>query len=308
MKIKLLIASLALVLVGAGCAKQSATTPSDSAGLPPTAQRGAAKGTEDAKQPAPSDDGDDHGAAGDHLAVPAGSRIALDNRNSFRSGEVTFSFKLYGLDGHAFGADDLKTTHEKKMHFLMVRDDMTGYQHLHPEYKDGKWSVSTDVPEVGDYQLYVDIEPIEEKPVVLRVPVTIGSKTAQKNFPTPNSDQSATTDGVQVSLEAEDLQTKAEVPLTFVITKNGKTVGDVGKYLGAYGHVVLLRHNDPDDFYHVHPVTESKPMDGNVEFVATFPIKGRYTLYAQFNVDGSVRTFPITVDVTKVGEADGSTH
>lgn len=282
MKIKVLIAFFALILVGAGCAKQSATGPS--------------------AMMKPSDTGD-HGDAGDHLAVLAGSRIALDDRNTFKPGEVTFSFKLYGLDGHAFGADDLKIAHEKKMHFLMVRDDMTGFQHLHPEYKAGKWAVSTKVPEVGEYQLYVDIEPVEEKPVVLRVPVTIGGKTAKQDFPTPNDDLSAITDGVRVVLGAEGLRTKAEVPLTFVISKNGKPVGDIGAYLGAYGHVVLLRHNDPDDFFHVHPLTEVKPADGKVEFEAIFPVKGRYTLYAQFNIAGVVRTFPITLEVTEEGAA-----
>lgn len=299
---KMLIIPALLLFIGAGCAQQPLSSPAEERESSPTAKN------DSEEMMKPSEEDDAHAVSGDHLAVPAGSRIALDDRNSYKPGKVTFSFKLYGLDGHAFGADDLKMIHEKKMHLLMVRDDMTGYQHLHPEYKGGKWSVSTDVPEAGGYQLYVDIEPIEEKPVVLRVPVTIGGKTVQENFPTPTNDRSATTDGIRVTLEAEDLRTKAEVPLRFVVTKNGEAVGDVGKYLGAYGHVVLLRHDDPDDFYHVHPVTESKPTDGRVEFEATFPIKGRYTLYAQFNVGGSVKTFPITVDITKTGVTGGTTQ
>lgn len=43
--------------------------------------------------------------------------------------------------------------------------------------------------------------------------------------------------------------------------------------------------------------TQTSLMNGMVKFVATFPTAGRYTLYAQFSVDGSIKTFPITVDV-----------
>ena len=50
-------------------------------------------------------------------------------------------------------------------------------------------------------------------------------------------------------------------------------------------------------------MTENQPTDGKVIFEGAFPVKGRYTLYTQFNVNGSIKTFPITVDVNEVGEA-----
>ncbi len=293
MKLKLFLplVLVVVVLAGAGCAKNSttptATAPSNSnPGAIPTASE---PNTES------------HG--GDHLAKLAGSRIDLENKNSLQPGEVTLRFKLYGLDGHEFGEKDLKIAHEKKMHFLMVRDDMTGFQHLHPEYTDNKWSVKTTIPEAGMYQLYVDIEPNEEKPVVLRVPVTIGGPTAIAKTLTPNAELTAADAGYSVKLSTNGtLKTNEHTSLTFAVTKNGKSVASIDPYLGAYGHVVLLRHTDSDDFFHVHPLTETKPTDGVVKFEAQFPIKGRYTLYAQFNIEGTVRTFPITVDVNEVGQ------
>ncbi len=283
-----------LALIGAGCSK--ANTPASTSQNNPTNNEMMPAETVAA------------GHGGDHLAKLAGSRIDLENKSNLQPGEVTLKFKLYGLDGHEFGDKDLKVAHEKKMHFLMVRDDMTGFQHLHPEYTDGKWQVKTNVSEKGNYQLYVDIVPTEEDAIVLRVPVSIGGDTANAKVPIPNTDLSAEDNGYKAVLKSEGaLKTKENVKLTFELTKNGKPVENIDPYLGAFGHVVLLRHTDADDFFHVHPLTESKPTDSKVQFEAQFPVKGRYTLYAQFNVDGSVKTFPITVDVSEEGQVAADT-
>ncbi|MSU75596.1 MAG: hypothetical protein EXS55_03725 [Candidatus Magasanikbacteria bacterium] len=136
----------------------------------------------------------------------------------------------------------------------------------------------------------------------------LAGRQLPKNFPTPNSDQSAD-DGIYRAVVNADkaLKTNEHITLTFTLTNNGQVVKNVDPYLGAYGHVVLIRHNDPDDFFHVHPITETKPTDGKVAFEAQFPTAGRYTLYAQFNIGASVKTFPITVDVNEPG-TDTETH
>ncbi|MSU75597.1 MAG: hypothetical protein EXS55_03730 [Candidatus Magasanikbacteria bacterium] len=175
-KISVLASMLAVVvLVGAGCASKP-TAPTADHGAKPVAGE---PPTETGHGTAPTGD---HGSEGSHLARLAGSRVELENKNNLKPGDVTFRFKLYGLDGHAFGANDLKVAHEKKMHFLVVRDDMNQFQHIHPEYTNDTWEVKTTIPETGLYQLYIDVEPEEEKPLVLRVPVTIGGPTVTKKF------------------------------------------------------------------------------------------------------------------------------
>ena len=294
-KLKFFLPLVVLILIaGAGCAASNPSSPTTA--TPPSSHH----------MPTPSTtETSDHSEI-EHIAKPAGARIDLENKNSFKPGEVTFTFTLYGLDGHEFGPDDLKIAHEKKMHFILVRDDMTGFQHVHPEYVNGKWTVKTTIAEAGQYQLYIDVEPVEEKPVVLRVSVVIGTPTVTKNFPTPQTDRSAEDQGYRATLTATAIKTNEPTKLTFTITKNGQAVTQIDPYLGAYGHVVLLRHNDPDDFFHVHPLSETKPMNGIVEFQTEFPVKGRYTLYAQFNTGGSVKIFPITIDVSEEGAATGT--
>ena len=252
---------------------------------------------------------DDHASDGEHIAKLAGSRVDLKNKNSLKPGETELAFKLFGEDGHAFGPSDLKIEHEKKMHLLLVRDDMTRFQHLHPEFVNDLWIVKAVIADQGVYQMYVDIAPVEEEASVLRVPITIGGGTQNGKAPEPNTDWSAQDGEYMAKLMIDQpLKTKEVKQWTFIVTQSGKPVTNLKPYLGAYGHVVELRHTDADDFFHVHPVTEDQPKDGKVVFEGTFPSKGRYTLYAQFNINGSIKTFPITVDVNEDGQATPATN
>ncbi len=286
---KILVPLFLVALVGAGCAG-STSTPNP-------------KPTDQKTTLAPITVGDEH-ATSQHIAKAAGTRVDLKNRHSFKPGDVHISFKLYGEDGHLFGSNDLKIEHDKKLHLIIVRDDMTRFQHIHPEFTDGLWSVKMNIAKQGAYQMYVDIAPIEEAPSVLRVPFTVGGETVDVATPQPNHDRSAMDAGYKVMLIADQpFRTKESKRWTFSLTKDGQPAQNIQPYLSAFGHVVELRHTDADDFFHVHPITETQPTDGTVVFEGTFPTKGRYTLYAQFNIGGMVRTFPITVDVSEEGVA-----
>ncbi len=294
MSIKILAPFILVALLGAGCAG------SNQASAPKTGSLEAPKVTENNQPSAP--------AAGhetdEHIAKLAGSRVDVKGKNALKPGAVELSFKLYGEDGHPFGSDDLKVEHEKKMHLLLVRDDMTRFQHLHPEFTNGSWIVKATVPDQGVYQMYVDIAPFEEKASVLRVPLTIGGETQNAKAPEPSTDWSAQDGSYTAKLMIDQpLKTEETKQWTFAVTQNGQPVTNLKPYLGAFGHVVELRHGDEDDFFHVHPITENQPKDGKVVFEGTFPAKGRYTLYAQFNINGDIKTFPITVDVNDEGQA-----
>ena len=303
MSLKFLAPLAVIALLGAGCAGSSQPE------VQKTPVPEAPKTIENGNQAKPDTSATtDHGTD-EHIAKLAGSRVDLKGKNALKPGAVELSFKLYGEDGHAFGPDDLKVKHEKRMHLLLVRDDMMRFQHLHPEFVNGSWMVKTTVPDQGVYQMYVDIAPFEEKASVLRVPLTIGGETQNPKAPTPMSDWSAQDGEYSAKLSInQPLKTKKTKRWTFVVTKNSQPVTNLKPYLGAFGHVVELRHGDEDDFFHVHPITKDQPKDGKVIFEGTFPAKGRYTLYAQFNVNGDIKTFLITVDVNEEGEATAPTH
>lgn len=293
-----LVALLSLAIIGVGCgSSQPASSPTPSASDHPMMPHNVAT------MP---------GMA--HGAVTAGMRIQLEDGQRLRSpGMNAFRFTVMGKDGKALTPDQLKIAHEKLIHLLVVRDDMTQFQHLHPVYESGAWAVTTTMAQPGDYNFYFDIAPKNEDVTVLRMSLRIATPTLATQFPIPNSKQQATDQDLTATLTTNGTwKVGEEKMLTFTLTKAGKRVATIDPYLGAFGHLVVLRHNAPEEFLHVHPVTEVAPKDGKVLFMTTFTNPGRYTLYAQFNIGGTVKTFPITVDlVNGVDErvsANGRVH
>ncbi len=62
-------------------------------------------------------------------------------RNTAPQGEpFALAFRIVDRDGQT--VRDFDVEHTKRMHFIVVRRDMTGFQHLHPtENPDGTWSL-----------------------------------------------------------------------------------------------------------------------------------------------------------------------
>ena len=52
--------------------------------------------------------------------------------------------------------------------------------------------------------------------------------------------------------------------------------------------MVALKHGQPDHFVHAHPLNETAPQDGIVDFEIELQEKGMYTIYAQFNINGQI--------------------
>lgn len=280
---KIIIALIAIVVIGGGIYYA-------------TSKNKTAPAASDGHTDHSHDEANTENMNADHMGVStgatlAGTRVILKN-SALKAGSENISFELYGKDGHVFTDAELKVTHEKKMHFIMVSSDFSDYQHVHPEFKDKVWQTQVALKNNTAYQAYVDIESDEDGAETLRVPLTVGTPQA-----TPKVSQKETTlikDGVEVKMNAENGFTAGrDNPVTFTLSKGGKTIIPEN-YLGAKGHVVALG-DDPNTFVHGHPDDHG---DNEIHFAFSFEKAGTYTLFAQFQVGGVVRTYPFTVTVT----------
>jgi YD repeat-containing protein len=173
---------------------------------------------------------------------------------------------------------DFDVEHTKRMHLIVVRRDMTGFQHLHPRQDaDGSWSVPLALREPGAYRVFADFS-VGGEPRTLATDLAIDGDVRTTPLPAPT--RTVRTDGLEVTM-SDDLR--------FSITRDGRPVA-VQDYLGAKGHLVALREGDLA-FLHVHPDEHS------LRFEATFPTAGRYRLFLQFQVDGRVHTAEFTQEV-----------
>jgi hypothetical protein len=241
---------------------------------------------------APAGEHGGHGApaaAGEHA-------LALDvERTAFEPGKTSdLSFRVTGPDGAT--VTDFDVEHERRLHLIVAREDLTGFQHLHPEMAaDGTWSIPLSLAEAGTYRVFADFSH-GGKAHLLTADVTAEGNADLAELPAPAA-EAETDSGYSVALEDPGVRAGAETELRFTVTRDGEPV-DVEPYLGADGHLVALREGDLE-YLHVHPVTEEGDPPGLIRFGATYPGEASYRLFLQFQDDGEVHTAEFTTEVPR---------
>jgi hypothetical protein len=239
--------------------------------------------------------------AGNAAHLPAGLQVAQDG---YRLTPVSatlstgapkpFRFRVLGPDGAP--VTRYTTSHDKDLHLIVVRRDLSGFRHVHPTLEaDGTWSVPLAVAAPGQYRVFADFRPAG-RVEGLTLGVDVPAPGDYRPRALPAAGRTATVDGYTVTLTG-DLIPGSSSELTLSVSKDGAPVTDLQPYLGAYGHLVALRDGDLA-YLHVHP--DGAPGDGrtpagpDVTFHAEVPSAGSYRLYLDFQHAGTVRTAAFT--------------
>ncbi len=262
-------------------------------------------------------DASDHGADGTHggasgaehgagdavrglATADGGLRLVVLTPQLERDTPGAVRFRVVDEDGTPLRGDAYDVTHERKMHLIVVRRDLDGFQHLHPELAaDGTWSAPLTLPEAGSYRLFADFSHDGEAQT-LASDLRVDGDASLRDLPAPATAATSapTRDHVTLADRAPDdaapdggvhPRAGVETTLQFAIERDGEPAA-IEPYLGADGHLVALREGDLA-FLHVHP-TGAGPA-----FATTFPSAGRYRLFLQYKVAGRVETAAFTVEV-----------
>ncbi|MFC0031016.1 hypothetical protein ACFFMM_15955 [Micromonospora chaiyaphumensis] len=209
-----------------------------------------------------------------------------------RAGELRFQIR----DERRRAVTRFAVVHDKPMHLIVVRRDLTGYQHLHPTMAaDGTWSVPLTLAEPGAWRAYADFTAVaddgRQTAVILGADLTAPGGYAPRPLPAPAT--STAVEGFTVGYTGTPAVGQS-VPLRFRVTGADGAAAPLEPYLGAYGHLVALREGDLG-YLHVHP---EPARDGDaVTFWLTAPGPGRYRMFLDFQVGGVVRTAAFSVTV-----------
>ena len=205
-----------------------------------------------------------------------------------RSG--TLEFRVMGPGGEA--VRDFDEQHDRAMHLMVVRRDLTHYRHLHPSMgADGTWSAPLTFPEPGVYRVFADFA-TAGRGLTLGTDLEVPGPYEPAPLPAPVDAVRA--DGYEVSLDAE-VRAEDDTSLIFGVSRDGEPVENLEPYLGALGHHVALREKDLA-FLQVHPEAE-EGSGPRIAFRATFPSEGRYRMFLQFAHANRVHTASFTVEV-----------
>lgn len=194
------------------------------------------------------------------------------------------------LDGDRQAVTGFAIRHEKPLHLIAVRKDFGSYRHLHPTMaSSGEWSIDADLG-AGDWRLYADFQPNGAEPEVATADLPV------RGTPIPVApaevSRVAVIDGYSVEAVG-DLMAGRAAELRFRVSKDGEPVTDLQPYLGAFGHLVVLRDSDLD-YLHAHP--GDGPAGPEIPFHVEAQTAGRYHLFLDFKHDDVVRTAAFILD------------
>lgn len=245
--------------------------------------------------PATDDHADDHAGdhAGDHAeehvhehaheetgAAPAPAAASSNGFELVADHAMTgmAAFHLRTVGGSA--VTEYIEAHGALLHAVLVRPDLSGFQHLHPEIgDDGTWDVT--LPAGGPWHLVFEATPAgATSPVIVATDLDDG--TSVDTVPLPAPDDTVEVDGLVVARDG----------FTFTVTAAGRgAASGLEPYLGQPAHLVALRAGDLA-FTHLHP-GDGDP--GVFTFEPGVTDAGTYRLFLQFGHDGDVVTVPFTV-------------
>jgi hypothetical protein len=228
------------------------------------------------------------------LASAAGYRLVAQTSTVPAGTPTEYRFHIAGPDGRP--VTDFSTTHERDLHLIVVRRDLSGFQHLHPELDPaGTWSQSLALTEAGQYRVFADFQPTGlDHALTLGVDLAVAGNYQPRPLPAPTP--AVEVDGYRVEWTG-DLVPGGSSRLTMRIHRAGTPVDDLQPHLGAYGHLVVLREADLA-YLHVHP--DGTPGDGRtaagpeLTFHVDVPDAGRYRLFLEFRHADSVRSVELT--------------
>ena len=240
----------------------------------------------------------------------AGLDVEIDTPRDIRPGEpVALTIDVRDAETGE-PVDDLVRTHQVWMHMIVTRSDLGTFAHLHPEptEQDGELTVTAVFPTAGRYALHTEFRRQGQMADVLDThEITVaGVQPAPVPMPTDEV-RSGVANGVRVTLTGDaHLGESSDFTFTFTDADSGAAVDDLQPYLGAAGHIVIVRA-DGSEFAHRHAETfddQGRPVFAlpGTEFGptlamhTTFHRPGAYRLWAQFRLaDDTVITVPFTV-------------
>lgn len=225
-----------------------------------------------------------------------------------KSGMMSFTPKIKGNESVPVPLD---LVHEKKMHLILVSDDLSWFDHIHPEYQassaydikvlgkgepftDGRGKNETRFEVGGKYWAFVDYKPTGGLNQVDKIELDVAGTPAK---PAAYTQPKLTTkvDGYTISLEVSGpLVAGGQQHIPVAVTQGGKALDPATfeNYLGEKAHVVMVEAASKE-YIHTHPAAEG----GKLNIHTTFAQPGTYRGWLQFQTGGVVHTADFVLKV-----------
>ncbi|GIH04628.1 hypothetical protein Rhe02_26950 [Rhizocola hellebori] len=204
-----------------------------------------------------------------------------------RGKDIPFAFHILRPDGQILS--DYETVQERMLHLYLVRDDMSGFQHLHPTLSAGQWSTQVTIDDGGPYRFYAEFTPkgrsVLGHPIVLGVPFVIAGDTKLAPMPAPASASAAGPYTVTRLDGTAHLIAGRPALLRFAVD------AQLEPYLGALAHMSAFE-------VRTQALTHLHPIPSELAFHTQFANRGEYRLFMDFQVAGALHRAAFTIFVS----------
>ena len=238
-----------------------------------------------------------------------------------RGKAIPVSFRILGPDGAPLTS--YETVQAKSMHLFLIRQDVSGYQHLHPVLQGDLWSAPVDLDDGGSYRLYAEFtprgwrgsapgnpnpgnpnpgnpnpgnpmtgNPMMSHPIILGLAFVIAGDTKLAPLPAPAPTSPAGPFTVERLDGTSHLYVNRSTLLRLRVHLGGNSV-TLEPYLDAIAHMSAFEVRT-QGLIHLHP----GGLGGELTFHTQFPNRGEYGLFLEFQVSGTVYRAAFTVFVT----------
>lgn len=225
------------------------------------------------------------------LSMSADGYLLIPVVTRFPAKEITdFRFTIFTVDRKP--VTRFAVEHGRTMRLIVVRRDMTEYQHLTPTMDpDGNWTARVRLGEPGSYHAFATF-----RPASAAEPVTLGVDLAAPGEveygPVAHPSELAEVDEYTVTLDGAVIAGGVS-RLYATVLRDGEPVTDLEPYYGANGHLVMLREGDLA-FLHAYPLQGTGP-GPTITFEARVPTPGFYGVFVEFQHRGEVKVARFTV-------------
>ncbi len=217
----------------------------------------------------------------------------------------------------------LEIVHDKKIHLIIVNNDLSYFDHVHPEYQSsgdylinvadakavsaaGIGNSTTQFPNGGDYTVFADYLPTGASHQLEKLNLQIDGSVAPKVSWTKEN-LTAFADDFSMTLKpgGGKFVTKQSMHIDAPLTYKGKalTTSELDNFLGAKAHMVVIGIDDMS-YLHVHP----EEFEGNLDLHANFEKPGMYRGWIQFSYKGKLQTMSFVIKVEEGTGESVTTH
>jgi hypothetical protein len=200
---------------------------------------------------------------------------------------------------------DFEIVHEKKFHLFLISQDMTWFQHVHPDVRpDGSFAITVQFPRPAFYRVLTDFWPLSGTPQLVEKTLLVPGP----GFKLQAARLQADLDPQRTENLTVEFSTVPSHPVagqkTLIFVRLTPNEG-IENYLGAPAHM-LAASADLIDLIHTHPVQVNDPPNSDykeLQFNVYFPRAGMHRIWIQLQRRGVVNTAAFNLPVVDIEDA-----